>query len=182
MPTSTKAQKRAPQTCTINLRPRTESRLRSPGARKSHGPWERTVSNLSRKRRHLTNPLKDRAATSDTIRHQQMFKRSGKAICALLAAIVLSLPVSAQENFVPRNGYVPDETTAIAIARAVLIPIYGAKTIEDEEPLVAARDGTAWLVNGTVPCEHKSGRCFGNAVLVKLSASDGQIMFVTHGE
>jgi hypothetical protein len=37
----------------------------------------------------------------------------------------------------PPGGYVPDETTAIAIAKAVWIPIYGKEQIESEAPFVA---------------------------------------------
>src|SRR5665213_322286 len=85
----------------------------------------------------------------------------------------------AQENYIPPHGFVPDERTAVAIARAVLIPIYGAKQIGAEEPLTARRMGGAWEVTGTIPCL-KEGRCVGGAADVKLSATDGQILFVTH--
>ena len=102
------------------------------------------------------------------------------------SALVVALPILAyaQENYLPPSGYVPDAATAIAIARAVLIPIYGEKTIRSEEPLVATRDGSAWLVNGTLPCqrEYEHTPCLGGTAFVKLSAEDGQIMFVTHGK
>jgi hypothetical protein len=50
----------------------------------------------------------------------------------------------------PKEGFVPDKETAIAIARAVLIPIYGAKQIESEEPLLAHLESGVWTVEGTL--------------------------------
>ena len=40
-------------------------------------------------------------------------------------------------NFVPKEGFVPDKETAVLIAYAVLVKIYGEKEISKELPLVA---------------------------------------------
>jgi len=95
---------------------------------------------------------------------------------ALFAAVAAA--AGAQENVVPANGYVPDAVTAIAIARAVLVPIYGQRRIDAEEPLTARRDGDTWEVEGDPHCP-ADGRCDTKTVYVKLSAEDGQILFVT---
>ena len=63
-------------------------------------------------------------------------------LARLFAVLVVGLAATqaaAQENVVPTKGYVPDAATAEAIARAVLISIYGQKRITAEEPLHAWR-------------------------------------------
>lgn len=76
--------------------------------------------------------------------------------------------------FQPKAGVVPDEKTAIRIAEAVLLPIYGERTIGSERPLKALRDGV-WMVEGTLP----KGVDGGTAV-VRLSRDDGRVLFIAH--
>jgi len=98
---------------------------------------------------------------------------------------------------VAQDGYVPDAQTAITIARAVLIPIYGAQTIQSEEPLTAKREGDVWTVTGTLQCPQYKARarpriareirhlyemCSGGTAELKLSAKDGRILHVIHGQ
>jgi hypothetical protein len=105
--------------------------------------------------------------------------RSTLTELALLCISASSGIAMAQDGYVPPHGFVPDAATAITIARAVLIPIYGAKTIKSEEPLIARRKGDTWDVVGTLPCPAE-GRCDGGTAELKLLAADGQILFVTH--
>lgn len=42
---------------------------------------------------------------------------------------------------VPKEGFVPNETVALAIADAVLKPVYGKETIESELPFTARAEG-----------------------------------------
>ncbi len=77
----------------------------------------------------------------------------------------------------PKNGFVPDSTTAVAIARIVLPKIYGKEQINREEPLVASLRDDFWLVVGTIPTGMKGG-----VANVKLSKKDGKIISVIHGE
>lgn len=103
-----------------------------------------------------------------------------RAASVISAALLWSAsPLSAQPDSVPSKGFVPDAATAIAIARAVLIPIYGAKLVESEEPLKAERLGDIWLVRGTLPCG-KDNVCLGGSAELQLSAKDGRILHVTH--
>ena len=75
------------------------------------------------------------------------------ALMALLSTATCGAAQNSDENIVPANGYVPDPTTATAIARAVLTPIFGKKKIDSEEPLHARRDGVFGLSKAirTVP-------------------------------
>jgi hypothetical protein len=75
--------------------------------------------------------------------------------------------------------YVPDANTAVSIAHAVLIPIYGLKTVQQEEPFKAMRRGDDWYVNGTLHCPIFR-TCLGGTASVVLSAKDGRILSVIH--
>jgi hypothetical protein len=76
----------------------------------------------------------------------------------------------------PKNGLVPDESTAIQIAEAVAKAQYGEKTISAEQPFHARLYGESWIVKGTL---HPQGALGGTAV-VKISKLDGKILFMTH--
>lgn len=104
--------------------------------------------------------------------------RGSAGLIASVSLLSASL-ASAKPNFIPPNGFVPNEQTAIAIARAVLVPIYGADTIKDEEPLTAKRDGDDWIVTGTLQC---APRCMGGTAEVRLSSKDGRILNMIHGK
>lgn len=80
-------------------------------------------------------------------------------------------------NYVPPGGYVPNEATAIAIAKAVWIPIYGRDQIESEAPFVATLDKGVWHVHGTLPKGYRGGTA--EAV---ISRQDGRILQVLHGK
>lgn len=101
-----------------------------------------------------------------------------KRVFLIICVGLLAWPMSAKTRaFVPPQGFVPDNVTAIAIAEAVLIPIYGRKATEAERPYVAKLQGSVWVVQGTVA----SGPNGGTAT-VRLSKSDGRILYVMHGK
>ena len=77
----------------------------------------------------------------------------------------------------PKDGYVPDAKTAVRIAEAVLIPIYGAKQIDSEKPLTGKLNGDIWIVTGTLP----SGMV-GGVAEVKISKQTGEIVGLIHGK
>ncbi|MGJ4901408.1 NTF2 fold immunity protein [Bradyrhizobium sp. HKCCYLS2058] len=99
----------------------------------------------------------------------------------IAAALMLNISsLSAQTTFFPPKEFVADADTAIAIARAVLIPIYGAEAIQREEPLTARRQGGTWIVEGTL-CGG-APNCLGGVAELHLSAQDGRIIYVIHGQ
>lgn len=93
--------------------------------------------------------------------------------------------VSAQE---PRSakGPVSDGETAIKIAEAALIPVYGKKHIRSEEPFVAELKDDIWAVHGTLRCPDGKGGttalCVGGVAMVKISKADGRIISMVHGK
>jgi hypothetical protein len=78
------------------------------------------------------------------------------------------------QSFRPTNGYVPDQKTAMQVAEAVLVSIYGEGQVKAEEPFRVSLDDNIWTVKGALP--HGPG---GNAE-VKLSKRDGTVLYVSH--
>ena len=100
---------------------------------------------------------------------------------AVLLGIVATSAAAAAQFANYRSEYVPDAATAIAIGRAVSIPIYGRKLVQTEEPLTAMRKGEMWIVLGTLRCPKKY-ICVGGTIEVTLSAKDGRVLSVVHTE
>jgi hypothetical protein len=78
-------------------------------------------------------------------------------------------------SFIPKNGYVPDKETAVAIAYAVALPVYGRDTVDAEKPLRAELESGRWTVLGTF---HGKGE--GGTVIVQIDKMGGQILFLSH--
>jgi hypothetical protein len=84
-------------------------------------------------------------------------------------------------NYIPSNpskdGYIPNEKTAIKVAEAIWMPIYGEKDVLEHRPYNAKlKDGNVWIVSGTI-YTRKEGSPF--AIIQK---SDGKILDVYHEE
>jgi hypothetical protein len=79
--------------------------------------------------------------------------------------------------FTPKGGFVPNEETAVKIAEAVLIPVYGEKQVLSERPFKATLKGDSWTVQGTLAC---APHCVGGTALVEISKSTGQILQMFH--
>ena len=76
----------------------------------------------------------------------------------------------------PKDGYVPTAETAIAIAAAVWVPIYGPSVLK-QQPITALLRGDEWHVSGTF-----QGRGFGGTATARISKKSGCILEVIHGE
>jgi len=82
-----------------------------------------------------------------------------------IALVTTTIPALAQQHgstnkshgYKPTDGFVPDSQTAVKIAEAVLIPVYGEKQIRSEEPFTAELKGAVWTVGGTLPCSDGKG-------------------------
>jgi hypothetical protein len=84
-----------------------------------------------------------------------------------------------QHSYRPKQGYVPDATTAIAIAEAVWLPIYGKKTLDQERPFQAVLKNDVWTVTGTLHSRHKDVR--GGVAVAEISRIDARVFRVSHG-
>ncbi|WP_158380846.1 NTF2 fold immunity protein [Chitinilyticum litopenaei] len=80
-------------------------------------------------------------------------------------------------SYRPPQGYVPDATTAIAIAVAVWKPIYGEKEIGSQKPYRASLKNGKWFVTGSLPKEQAGG-----TAIAEISKADGRILRISHGK
>lgn len=76
----------------------------------------------------------------------------------------------------PKNGFVPDESTAVKIGEAAAIAQYGEKQISGERPFEARLRGDIWTVIG-----HPQGS-YANTAVVQLRKTTGEIVFMVHEE
>jgi hypothetical protein len=74
----------------------------------------------------------------------------------------------------PTSGFVPDEKTAVKIAEAILLPLYGEKSVARERPYTAKLKYGVWTVEGysSIP----KNRRLGGPVQVHIAQRDGQIV------
>jgi len=82
-----------------------------------------------------------------------------------------------KHNYKPPNGYVPDAETAVTIAVAIWIPIYGEDEIKKQKPYTAELNDTVWIVTGSLP-----EGSVGGVALAEISKESGQIIRVSHGK
>jgi hypothetical protein len=90
----------------------------------------------------------------------------------------LEISLKGARSIHPKNGFVPDESAAVGIGESVATAQYGEKKISDEEPFHARLYGDTWIVKGTL---HPQGAAGGTAV-IKVSKTDGRILFMMHQE
>jgi hypothetical protein len=102
---------------------------------------------------------------------------------AILACIVLLASELVGQGYKPAGGYVPDSKTAVKIAEAVLIPVFGEKKIESERPFTATLKNGVWTVEGTLHCpDGTSTSCDGGVAEVRISKNDARILHMLHGK
>ncbi|MBN8705177.1 MAG: hypothetical protein J0L62_04840 [Bacteroidetes bacterium] len=79
------------------------------------------------------------------------------------------------KGYVPEDGFVPNEETAVKIAEAVWFPIYGEK-INENKPFQAILVKGVWQVTGTI---HTSK---GGAPYAEIQKNDCKILIITHSK
>ena len=107
-----------------------------------------------------------------------------KSLIATLFCASVLVTFALGQGYKPSQGYVPDSATAVQIAEAVLVPVFGRKQIESEKPLTAKLENDVWTVAGTLRCPDGKGGttslCFGGAAVVQISKIDARIVSMTH--
>lgn len=87
-------------------------------------------------------------------------------------------PVTVQGyGFRPPAGMVPNAAVALAIARNILIPIYGQEALQSQEPLTARLVGQIWVVEGHLPIGTDGGE-----VDIRISKVDACIKYLEFGK
>jgi len=96
---------------------------------------------------------------------------------SLIIGIVLLL-LNSNNNNDQFENYVPNQETAIKVAEAIWLPIYGNDVL-DSKPFRAtlSKDGTIWTVKGTLP-----KGMFGGFPIIEIRKSDSKIIKVYHSK
>jgi len=86
--------------------------------------------------------------------------------------------ILAQEHsYVPDEGFVPDQMTAVILAEAILKPIYGEENIDRQKPFKVILKNNVWVITGTLP-----EGLIGGVALIEISKKDAKIIRVSHGK
>ena len=102
-----------------------------------------------------------------------------KYIYALMLPLLLSgiaVAESTPHSYMPEQGYVPDAQTALKIAEAVWLPIYG-DSIYTKKTFTATQEGEKWVVQGSLPKQ-----TVGGVPVAEISKKSGEILRVSHGK
>lgn len=81
-----------------------------------------------------------------------------------------------QTDTVITNWYIPDAKTALKIAEAVWLPIYGEE-IYSTQPFNASLRDSVWVVEGSLPKEMDGGVPY-----IEIRGVDGTILAVYNGK
>lgn len=73
------------------------------------------------------------------------------------------------------KNYVPNEETAIKIAEAVWLPIYGNEVLKNKPFVAKLVDGKIWRVEGSIGLNE-----LGGVPIIEIQKSDCKILKVTH--
>jgi hypothetical protein len=83
--------------------------------------------------------------------------------------------IARTKSYKPAAGYVPDSGTAVAIAVAILTPVYGEKEINAAKPWHAGLKDGVWTVVGTF-----HGQGDGGAPVIQIDRGTGGVRFLGH--
>ncbi len=79
--------------------------------------------------------------------------------------------MAAALSLVLKTGWVPDDLTAMRIAEAVWLPVYGHETVNAQKPFTADLENDVWTVKGSPPANDAAG-----ALTALISKIDGRII------
>jgi len=83
--------------------------------------------------------------------------------------------IATTTSYKPVAGYVPDSRTAIAVAIAVLTPVYGEAEMNASTPWRTGLKDGVWTVVGTF-----HGQGVGGTPVIQIDQSTGDIRFLGH--
>lgn len=95
----------------------------------------------------------------------------------LALILVPLLHGSMAESKLPSKGIVPDEGTAVKVAEAIFLPVFGQEEVTEFLPYHAQlRDGV-WTVYGTLKPNSRGG-----TPQLRIQKKDGKVLEVWHSQ
>lgn len=99
------------------------------------------------------------------------------AVLFFIIVTAFNFKTDVMTQYVPKDGFIPDKETAVKVAEAVWLPIYGS-TIYNSRPFKATlSDSTVWIVEGTLKKNYKGGVPY-----LEIQKADGKILKVNHSK
>ena len=98
-----------------------------------------------------------------------------------LIGLISCRGVDKKDNLNPdpyKNGYIYNETTAIAMAEVVLVPIYGDEILNEKPFKAVLKNDSIWVVEGTLSGINKVG----GTAYIEINKYDGRILELTHSK
>jgi NTF2 fold immunity protein len=83
--------------------------------------------------------------------------------------------IATTKSYKPAAGYVPDSRTAVAVAVAILTPIYGEAEINAAKPWHTGLKDGIWTVVGTF-----HGQGDGGSAVIQIDQNTGSVRFLGH--
>lgn len=84
---------------------------------------------------------------------------------------------SIKDGYIPKEGYVPNAETAIKIAEAIWLPIYGQDIYSCKPFKAKLIDGHIWQIEGTLPKKYEGGVPY-----AEIEKNEGRIIKVYHSK
>lgn len=103
---------------------------------------------------------------------KKLFK-IGMVLACTISGFVLAC---AQISDPLKDGYVPNKETALKIAEAIWLPVFGNIIYNSRPFVVELKDGKIWVVQGTLH-EQKGGVPY-----IEIQKSDCKILKMYHGK
>jgi hypothetical protein len=111
-------------------------------------------------------------------------KQQLQILFILLICVFTLVSVNLKDNnTVGNTDFVPDEKTAISVAEAIWLPIFG-ESIYNKKPFIAELKNNIWIVKGTFNLPKQNGDSIvfikGGVPYIKIQKTDCKILSVYH--
>lgn len=80
-----------------------------------------------------------------------------------------------EKGYIPKNGFIPDSETAIKIAQAIWLPIFGNLIYESKPFHARLLEDSIWIIEGTLP-----EGAVGGVPYAAIRKSDCSVLKVVH--
>ena len=125
---------------------------------------EHLLLGLVHEDRNIINRFHDQSLSSESIRAQITAR-------VPIHEKVQQMAVGRISQVFLKTDCVPDDLTAMRIAEAVWLPVYGYETVNAQKPFTADLESDVWTVKGSPPANDAAG-----ALTALISKTDGRII------
>ena len=84
---------------------------------------------------------------------------------------------STTKSTLPSNGIIPDEVTAVKVAEAIFLPVFGQEEVTEFLPYHAQLKDGIWTVYGTLKPNSRGG-----TPQLKIQKKDGKVLDIWHSQ